>query len=163
MKLQKNVILPAVALALAVSVWGTASIYAQEPADTNPHDTLIKKLVSKFNLKESDVKAVFDEVHTERHAAMEKRFEERLSQAVLDGKINATQKAAILKKHEELENQREAERNTWKNMSTAERRAAMEKKKSEMEAWAKANGLENLQNLFGFGMGKGGFHRGMSR
>ena len=76
---------------------------------------------------------------------MQKRLEDRLSQLVLDGKLNETQKQAILAKHKEMETQRGS-------------------KRQEMETWAKANGID-LQYVFGMGMGmgKGDFHRGMSR
>lgn len=139
------VLISAAAIITATSIWGTANIYAQDSVRSDPQDTIVQKLVQKFNLKESEVKAVFDEVHTERHEVMEKRLEERLAQAVLDGKINETQKQLILDKHKELEEKRDTTKDSFRT-------------RQEMRTWAKDNGID-LQ--FMYGMGKRGFHRGM--
>lgn len=94
----------AVVLALGVMAsagyFGTRYVFAD---DTNPiHQELVARIAQKFNLKESDVQAVFDSVRDERQAQMEKEREESLSKAVSDGVITETQKQSLvgmLKEH----------------------------------------------------------------
>jgi methionine-rich copper-binding protein CopC len=156
----------------AISVLGagllTASTaFAQsESTSQNPMDSLVQKIAQKFNLNEDEVQAVFDEAHKERHAQMKAGFEERLSTYVSQGKITEEQKQLILQKHEEMEAEREANKETFRNLSKEERRSQMESKHAELEAWAKENGID-LQYLMmkvgrghrmgepvGFGQGK---------
>ena len=86
-------------MTLAGSFYATG-VKAQDNG-RGPNDTIIQKLVAKFGLNEADVQAVFDEERAERQTEMQARFEERLTQAVTDGKITEEQKAAILAKRAE--------------------------------------------------------------
>lgn len=121
------------------------------------HQSLITRIAQKFNLKESDVKAVFEEEHAAREAEMKAELEQKLTAAVTADKITEAQKNAILNKLNEM-HEGKPDRESFGHMTEAERRAAMEQKRAEMEAWAKDNGLtiDILQDLGGFG-GKGHF------
>jgi hypothetical protein len=59
---------------------------------------IVQRLAQKFGLQETEVQAVFDEVHQERHQKMKQDMENRLNQAVQEGKITESQKQAILDK-----------------------------------------------------------------
>lgn len=96
---------------------------------------LISNLAKKLGIGEDKVQQAFNSIQSERQKEMRTLFEQNLIQAVKDGKINESQKQAILKKHDELQTKRIAER-------------------QEMQNWLKQKGLENIQP-FGFG------HRGM--
>lgn len=146
--MKKRVILPAILLtgALAAGSLGFSRVSAQE-ADTYP--PIVQKIAERFGLNESDVEDVFDEVHAEHHAEMLANFEDRLSQAVTDGKITEDQKQAILDKHEEFQ----AKMDEIKDMPEDERRAAMEQIHEDMKTWADENGIDIP--LFAMGRGPG--------
>lgn len=123
-----------------------------------PDSDVATKLAERFNLNADDVSAFFQEQQTARQADMEAKFEERLNQAVADGKITSEQKDAILAKHQEMQTNREANLEEFKNMTQEEHRAQMEAQRAEMQQWAKDNGLQDFRMLGGL-MGDGG--RGM--
>jgi hypothetical protein len=141
--MKSKLILAALALVIAGGV-----VWVSIPkvsAQTTSGKTIIQRLAEKFGAKETDVQSVFDQERTERQSEMQARYEERLTQAVQDGKITAAQKTAILTKHKEMQQERETERTEW-------------------QTWLKANGLENSEFGLGFGgkgMGMGGMGRGM--
>ncbi|OGK58389.1 hypothetical protein A3H86_02475 [Candidatus Roizmanbacteria bacterium RIFCSPLOWO2_02_FULL_41_9] len=132
---------------------GANQVFAQGPAGNS---NIVQKIAQKFGLNESDVQAVFNENRQQHQAQMEAGFETRLNQAVKDGKLNAEQKAAIFKKHEELQTQRQADRQNWQNLTPEQRRTEAEKRRQEMEAWAKQNNID-LQSFFFGGRGMRGF------
>jgi hypothetical protein len=142
--------------AAAVSVLGaglltaTTAFAQNESTVQDPMHSLVQKVADKFNLNQDEVQAVFDEAHKERHAEMEAKFEEQLSQYVSEGKITEEQKQLILQKHEEMKANRETNKETFRNLSDEERRTQMEQKRAELEAWAEENGID-LQYLMPFG------------
>jgi hypothetical protein len=102
---------------------------------------LADKLASKFNLDKNEVKAVFEEERAEREAEAQKNLEERLSQAVTEGKLTEDQKEKILTKIEELKAQREANREAIKKKTPAENREFKEQQVTDIEAWAEENNI----------------------
>jgi hypothetical protein len=157
-KINKKIILPLIAAAIMTGiVAGTGYVYAE---DENPQNTLVQKIAQRFGLNEAEVEAVFDEDRSERQAEMQARFADRLIQAVSDGEITEAQKQLILDKHEEMQTERETEREQFRNMTAEERRSQMQVHRQELETWAETNGID-MENLFGFGGPKGGgMHRG---
>lgn len=137
---------------LGVVAYGTTRVYAG--SEWGGHSTIIQKLVERFGLKEEDVKAVFDETRDEHKAQMQARLEERLNEAVESGEVTEEQKKLILAKHEELKAEREANKESFQDMTPEERHEAMETKKAELKSWAEANGID-LKYLFG-GLGMRG-------
>lgn len=141
-------------LTVGALIAGTNMVFAED-SSTN-QQSLVQKLAARFSLNESDVQAVFDESRAEHQAArqaeMKAQLETRLNQAVTDGKITAAQKQLILDKHQEMQEQREADRTAWLNKTPEERRTAMEKRRAELEAWASTQGID-IAYLAG---GKGG-------
>jgi restriction endonuclease len=106
-------------------------------SDNTPHDQLITRIAQKFNLKESDVEAVFTAVRDERMEQMEKLREERLDQAVKDGVLTEVQKNALLTKMKEHQGERKQNR-------------------EEMQSWFKSQGIDEtkLRSYLGFGNGR---------
>ena len=131
-------------ITLGLAVIGLSLYFAQPTNAQNPVTSLIERIAEKFNLNKDDVQKTVEEFRTEKMNYMQTErkanLEEKLTQAVADGKISETQKQTILKKMDELKNHRETHR-------------------TDMEAWMKQNGLEG--KFFGFGMGKTGMGRGM--
>lgn len=122
------------------------------------HDTLVQRIAQKFGLQQSNVQSVFDEVRKERQAEMQKRLEDRLAQAVKDGKLTETQKNLILAKHKEMQANREKNRDAWMKMTPEERRNEKQKIRTELEAWAKANTIP-LEWVMPYGRGGMGMGR----
>lgn len=165
--MRKSRIIPiAAATIISLAIFGGATVFAQ--GTTDGHINIVQRIAQRFGLQESEVQKVFDEVNEERHQQMQARLEERLNQAVTDGKITEVQKQAILKKFSEMKNNK-PDFEKFKSMTEEERRAEMEKKRTEMEAWVEENGLtlETVHQLMdvGFKHGSGGkmFHIKLSQ
>lgn len=158
--LKKKVFFPILALAIiGMAVASSSFVSAQDSSGPN---SLITAIAQKFNLNQADVQAVFDEQRTKHHEQMKASLEQKLTQAVTDGKITEAQKQAILTKLSELhENKPNFEE--FKNLTSEQRKAKMEEKKTEMETWATQNGLtlDKLHEIIGgpFGFGKRMMHR----
>jgi homospermidine synthase len=155
----KTIILTLASIAvIGTGALGIGTVFAETTTTDNPMTSLVQKIATKFNLKEADVQAVFNEERDTRRAEMEKRYEEQLSTYVSEGKITEDQKKLILAKHEEMEKNR-PEMGEMKNLTQEERKAKMDEKRQEMETWAAANGID-MQYMMGMGKGMGGpgFH-----
>ncbi len=142
-KFSSKVILPAAVLTLmgGMALAASASqVSAHFGGDGQT--TLMQRLVSRFNLNESDVKAVFAEVRTERQAEREKALELRLTEAVAAGKLTEAQKQLVLAKHEELQATREANLTAWQALTPEEKRTQMTEQRQAIQDWAKANGID---------------------
>ncbi|KKT82805.1 MAG: hypothetical protein UW80_C0031G0006 [Microgenomates group bacterium GW2011_GWC1_44_9] len=117
---------------VAVGYFGPNLVLASEntPAYTN----MVSRIAQKFNLKESDVEAVFAAVKDERHAEMKSIREEKLSQAVSDGVITEAQKNNLLSKMEQNE-------------------TARHEMRAEMQKWFADQGIdhEKLRGYLGHG------------
>lgn len=154
--MKKQIILTATLIALVgVGAFGAKTAFAQ---GTDPNTGLVQRLAEKFGLKQADVQTVVDQYRTEertqREAEMKTKNEARLTQLVTDGKITEAQKQLILNKQSELQANHKQEFSAIKTMTETERKAAMETKKTELDAWAKSNGID-VQYLMPFG-GRGG-------
>ncbi len=155
--MKTRILLPAIAIVITgIAAFGAIGTFAQTTA-TDPHTSIIQKLVTKFGLKEDEVKAVFNEERAERQKEMQTRLEERLTQAVTEGKITEDQKKLVLAKHEELQKERETNQEMMQNATPEERRAKMQERRQELQTWAEQNGID-IQYLGGFKAGFKGMH-----
>ena len=155
--MKKKIILPVImATVIGVSILSATPAHAQTN-DGSPFPSLIQKIVEKFGLEQADVEAVFQEHRNQMHAQMQQRMETRLNESVTNGTITEEQKQLVLKKHEEMQAEREKNRDTWQNMTQEERKAEHEKRQAEMKSWAEKNGI-NLDLFFGFKGGRGFGH-----
>lgn len=82
--MQYKFLLAVLGLAL---IAGTAGAALAHGDDSDRFQPLVSKLAARFNLKEADVQAVFDEAMTDHIAQMEKEFSDRLDEPVADGKL----------------------------------------------------------------------------
>jgi len=135
----------AVLLISGAALFGT-SAYAQ--GIQNREGTMHQELAQKLGIDENKVQTAFDEIRREHQQEMQAQFTERLNQAVTDGRLTQDQKNLILQKHEELQTERQTEREQVQNMSREERREFMETRHEEMQAWGEANGID-LQYVMG--------------
>lgn len=156
--MKRTLFLSAAAVTIVgVTLLGATSAFAQS---TNGQDTLVQKIADTFKLNKTDVQKVFDQHRFEHMVQMQARLEEKLTQAVKDGKITETQKQAILAKLKELQSQKQTKMQGFGDMTPEQRKAAMQQQKIDLENWAKAQGLDvtKLKSLMG-GFG----HKGMGR
>jgi ABC-type glycerol-3-phosphate transport system substrate-binding protein len=148
-----KLILPAlVAVMSGAALLGATTTFAQNTS--SGQQTIVQKLAQRFNLSESDVQAVFDEDRAAHHAQMQAQFEAKLSADVQAGKLTEEQKQKIIAKMNELHQQRQKSTMDFKSMTPAEHQAQHQKVKTELEQWAKDNGIDPQYLHFGK-MGKG--------
>jgi hypothetical protein len=151
-----------VATAVVIGVTGVAGIGMASAASSSNSDpnNLVDKIASTFHLDKSKVQAVFDENRAEHDANRQAKLEEKLAQAVKDGKLTKAQKSAILAKVKEIKSDMEANHDAMKDKTPAEHKAAMEQKRVELEQWAKDNNIPTKYLRF-FMMGGPGHHHVM--
>lgn len=155
--LKKKIFFPILALAIIGTAVATSGFVSAQ--DTTGPNSLVAAIAQKFNLNESDVQSVFDEQRSKHQAERKARIEQKLTQAVTDGKITEAQKQAILTKLSEIhENKPNFEE--FKNLTEEQRKAKMDEKKTEMENWVKQNGL-SLDTLYQLIGGPRGHGKGM--
>lgn len=145
----------------AMGVSGLAGISAvSAQAGSNRSSDLADKIATKFNLNKDEVKNVFSEFKQEHEEEHEAKRAEKLQDLVDEGKITAAQKAAIEAKLEEMHEQREQNTGSMKSLTPEERKSKMEAKRTELEAWAKEQGigLAELEGVFMSGRGPRGGH-----
>ncbi len=155
--MNKKLLLTAVTVTvLGAGLFGMQTVSAQTATD--PSATIVQKISEKFGLNKDEVQKVFDEERTARRVEMQAKMEERLNTLVSEGKITEAQKQLILAKHKELQAERGSMMQNKANMTPEQRKETMETKRTELEAWAKANGIDT-QYLF-LGQGMKGFGHG---
>ena len=136
MKLSKRMMLPMAAIAmLGAAAVGTTAVSA---ATNGQPGTLAQKLASTFNLDPAKVQSVIDQNHNDMEQKHQAAYEERLNQAVTDGKLTAAQKQAILDENAKLK----AELDAAKDKTPAERRSAMKSVRQGAKDWAKAQNID---------------------
>jgi TolA-binding protein len=135
---KKTIVITSVVIAvlLVAGALGTGVVLA---ANSSSYPPMVKKLADKLNVKEDDVQGAIDEMRTEKQKEMQKKFEERLDQAVKDGKITEEQKAEILKKQEAIQKKQEE----------------MRELKQDLQNWATENNIDLREICGGFGRGGG--------
>lgn len=129
----------------AVATIGIASTAAGVSAATSSTgdggNTIVDKIATKFSLDKNEVQKVFDEDKATHEAERKAKVEERLSQAVKDGKITEEQKSKILAKLEEMKSEMDKHIEGMKDKTPEERKALMEQHRTELEKWASDNGI----------------------
>ena len=75
-------------------------------------------------------------------------LDSRLTALVSEGKITADQKKLIEDKFKSLFEKKQQLKSDWKNKTRDERRAEREKEMTDLQSWAKENGID-LKLIFG--------------
>lgn len=125
---------------------------------SDPMSSLVDKLASTFKLDKAKVQEVFDAQRSEMDAKRDANVKERLQALVDDQTITAAQKSAIEAKIAEMKKDREANKESLKDMTDEERKSKMDEKRTELESWAEEQGLDlsKLKGVFGGPGGRGG-------
>lgn len=131
-------ILSAAALSL-LGVGFAATASAHSSAD----DTgFAERIATKFNLNQEEVQTFLKEERATHEAEREAKHAQRLAELVTDGKLTQAQADALTAKHAEMKANRETEMESMKDLTHEERRAKMEEKRTEMDAWLKEQGID---------------------
>jgi hypothetical protein len=133
--------------AVGSGVVATAASAATSSATGDSTSSLVQKIADTFHLNSADVQKVFDQNKAQRQADHQQKIEDRLTQAVKDGKLTEDQKTKLLTKLQDMQAAREAARQTAKTATKADRRAAMEKQRADFQQWLKDNGITNLDSI----------------
>jgi hypothetical protein len=130
------------ALTTTILGGGLFAVTASAATPSSEDDSLASKIATKFNLNKEDVQTVVKDYRTEQHAnhqaEHQKRLEDRLTQAVKDGKISEEQKSKIINYMKSQESFFESLR----DKTEEERHTAMETHKAEVKKWASDNGID---------------------
>lgn len=153
MNTRSKVLLTGIVSAVALSGFLARGVSAQDFSGSND---LISKIARRFNLQESDVKAVFDQHRAEQETQMKNQFSQNLDQAVTNGDLTNAQKDLILNKLEEV---RKRKKEIQAIQDQAARREARQQLQTDLKQWADQNGLDR-RFLHPFG-GPRGHGRGM--
>lgn len=121
---------------------------------SGPMSGLVDKLASTFNLDKTKVQEVLDQQRSEMEKNREAKATERLQALVDKGTITSAQKTAIEAKLKEMKQDREQNKEEFKNMTAEERKSAMDEKRTELESWADEQGID-LNELKGILRGGG--------
>lgn len=135
MNIKKSVLIAGAVAGVGLA--GITGLGIASAATNSPQDSIIDRIAAKFNLDEEEVAQVFEEERAEREAARQQKVEDRLTQAVEDGKLTEEQKAKTLAKLEELQAVREA----WQDKTPEERHEAKHELHAALEQWAEDNGI----------------------
>ncbi len=142
-------------IAAITLVAGTSYVSAQTPAN-NSDLSIVQRMSQRFGLNQSDVQSVFDQHHQEMQSKHQARMEERLNKFVAEGKLNNTQKQAILTKIQDMQSKKLSNMENFRTMTPEQRQAEKEKHHAEMKTWAQSQGID-LSVIGGFG------HHGFGR
>ena len=150
------------ALSLVLVALGSFAFLQNVSADdTSDLPPFAQRLAERFGLNQDEVTTFMEEMHEERQANRQQAMEDRLNQAVEDGKLTFEQKTELLQKMEDWH----ANREDFRDLTREERQAQHEAHRAEMQEWAEANGID-LSDILQFGgkmYGKGfgnGFKKG---
>jgi hypothetical protein len=157
MKRVHTLALAASAAAIVLTSGGFAAQHAFAATDTTTEKTLVERISERFNLNKTDVQAVVDEAHAARHAEMQAKVAERLTQAVTDGKITQAQKDLITTKQAEVQKKMDEIRAMTDETA---RKEALKTLREETQKWATDNNI--AERWIGPMGGKGG-HGGAGR
>jgi Skp family chaperone for outer membrane proteins len=104
---------------------------------TTNRKSIVERLSDRFNVSTDEVRKVFTEAQEERLQAMRDALEEKLAEAVKDGKITEAQKTTILKKEDQI----------------LAKQKELTKLQQELRDWADDNNID--LSVLGRGMGRG--------
>lgn len=153
--MRKSIIIPVTAaIIIGGVIFSAGQTFAQATVD--PQQNIIQKLSEKLGISQDKVKSAFEEIHGERQTEMKANIEQKLTQAVTEGKIIETQKQAILTKFSEMHQNHRGNFQEFKSMTPEQRKQAKDSRKSELETWAQQNGinLETIKEIFPQARGK---------
>lgn len=155
--MKKKLLTAAAVATIGVAGLGTGAAFAVSDSDgsSDPMSSLVSAIATKFNLKTSEVQAVFDEQRSTMEAEREQEVKDKVAALVKDGKLTQAQADKINAKRAELKAAREADRDSMQDKTADERKTAMETKKTELDKWLSDNDIDDDYAYLLMGGGRG--------
>lgn len=153
--MKKQLMIAAAVATIGLTGLSAAGIANAETNTTTTGSTsIVDKLATKFGLKKADVQAVFDEEHAARDTDRLQNINDKLAAGVKAGTITQVQSDKLLAKIKEIQTTREANHDKMDRVTGAERKAAMEAKRTEITQWITDNKIPaEFAQLLHMGMG----------
>ena len=141
---KKYIVIPVFAIGLmAVLVLANVQSVSASNSSRKKGD-FAQVLAEKFNLDQEEVEQTLQEFHHDKYGENEQRrrdhFEDRLEQAVIEGKLTEAQSYAILEKFEEMHNRLEELYD--QDLSEDEMHELKADIHEEMQAWSEDQGVD---------------------
>lgn len=148
------------AMAAAVGLAGVGSVGLVSAATSNNPDnssstSIVDKIAAKFNLNKSDVQAVFDQDRSEHEADLQAKLQERLAQAVTNGKLTQDQADHITQAMAEIKSLMNDQRPDQLDQATKDQ---LKVKMDALRTWAQENNVD--MRYVGYGGRMGGYMGG---
>lgn len=148
MRITKPMAISGAIVAAGLSGLVGAHVVSAANDTSNGQQNLVDKIASTFNLNKSDVQKLFDEDRQQHEADRQQKFEDRVNQAVKDGKLSQELADQLIAKQKELATYRDSLR----DKTPEEERQLMKTKMDELRTWMKDN---NISMSLGIGMQMG--------
>ncbi|MBX4190765.1 hypothetical protein KW794_01625 [Candidatus Saccharibacteria bacterium] len=133
MKYSRKMIIAAAAVgAIGAAGIGASAMAANNSASSN-YPPIVQKIASTFGLDPAKVNDIFKQQRQENTQERQAKLKSTLDQAVKDGKLTQDQADKLV-----------AELKTLHDQNKADRRQDI---KSQLEQWAKNNGINNLDEI----------------
>jgi len=139
--MKKAIIISLLSLVLVTAIGGASVLKVHADNTNKPLPSMIQGLIEKYNLNEDEVIQYVDGQREQMQAERRQDVEEKLNDAVSEGKITEEQKASLLEKMAELQGEGPEHR-------------------GELREWAQENGIDISQlglGRFGHRANKAGF------
>ena len=145
----------AVALTSIAGIGVAHADTSNSSSSSGPMSSLATAIAKKFNLKTADVQAVFDEQHKSMEETRTAEVKSKLTQLVSDGELTQSQADAILTKRAELQQQREANRDSMRDKTMVEHKASMDATRTSLSKWLDDNDIPSDYRHLVLGSGHG--------
>lgn len=156
-QLKHGLLVSGAVLSIGAASLGTAGLaQAATSSDTSPNQSIIEKLVSKFNLNKEEVQQLFDEDRTEREAERTQVMNDKINDLVTEGKLTQEQADKLIAKAKELQTQRESNRDSMNDKTDEERKEAMKAERESFTQWLSDNDIDEEYGRLIMGHGPGG-------
>lgn len=120
--------------AVCALIAGATSVSA---AGTGKPASLASEISSAFHLNQSDVQKVIDQHKGEVQSYRQEKNQDRLDQAVKDGKITSAQETLILNEDKQIQSDLQG----IQGQTGSDRRTAMQQERAKVQQWAKDNNI----------------------
>lgn len=160
--MKKRLLTAATVATIGVAGLSSGAVFATTDSESgsDPMSSLVTAIAEKFDLKSEDVQAVFDEQREAMDAEREQDAKNKVAALVEDGKLTQAQADAINEKRAAMKEERESNRESMKDMTADERKAAMDSKRAELSTWLEENDIDESYAYLLMGGGRGHGHGG---
>ncbi len=141
MNISKKLAISAAALTITGAAATATAVAATSPSTNNSsYPPIVQKIADTFHLNPSDVNNVFQQQKQMNQDQRKQKLNDYLEQKVKDGTITEDQKNKIETKLDELHQQLKSENKDQRHQDRQDLR-------SQLEQWAKNNGINNIDQL----------------